>query len=245
MSFTDILYTLQPVSLTELNGRAELMHRSDRKFIFPRKALTSLLQWATADYQALDIDGVRDFEYHTRYYDTPNLLFYHEHQRGRNRRLKVREREYAESGLRFIEVKQRTLSGRTLKFREPMEDLAGSDGFLEDKSGFHATDLIPTLDCQYHRITLLHKRNSEKITLDYGLSFSRENSNAAFSQILIVEVKSQRHQDSGFRTIAREWGVREGGMSKYCMGVLSLYPGIKHHYFKRPLAAILKINENG
>lgn len=100
---------------------------------------------------------------------------------------------------------------------------------------------------RYTRITLLHKQKNEKVTLDFGITWGdprAEADNSAivpFENVIIAEVKSTNLHFNTFQGIAKKHGIREGSLSKYCLGCLTIYPTIKHNRFKQTYQHILKL----
>jgi hypothetical protein len=147
--------------------------------------------------------------------------------------------------LSFIEVKQKTKKGNTNKYRQEAVSLESAASFLQSHISLDYTQLIPTLENKYRRITLLHKKNEEKVTIDINLNFASEKNNIAFNQIAIAEVKSESYSGTDFSKIMKSLGVREGGMSKYCMGMIALGIPVRHNLFNQSYKQILKKNTDG
>jgi hypothetical protein len=59
--------------------------------------------------------------------------------------------------------------------------------------------------------------------------------------LIIAEVKSTNLHFNTFQGIAKKLGIREGSLSKYCLGTLAVYPGIKQNQFKQTYKHILSI----
>ncbi len=108
---------LAPVSLDELNDRAELTTRRDRKYLVPLEVLPSVLEAVGPLCRALEIDGRREFAYDTMYYDSPERRSFLDTARRRPFRHKIRTRRYVDSRRNWLEVKQRSRRGITVKHR--------------------------------------------------------------------------------------------------------------------------------
>ena len=78
----------------------KLMNRTDTKFVFEYSLLQKVLNEIKDHYYVLNIDGVRLNAYRSLYFDTDDFKFYFDHHNGKNR-IKVRYREYMDSGLCF------------------------------------------------------------------------------------------------------------------------------------------------
>ena len=237
--------------MADLMERAELMDRNDRKFVFHRTLLSEILRDCMSQYRVLEMQGKRYFDYETEYFDTPDQQFYLQHHRGKANRYKIRRRKYGSTGEEYIELKHKTHKGNTQKHRVLGNRLEQATELLQ--SHIDQTligQLIPTLLVHYQRITLLHIEKNEKVTLDFALEWSHPNSDyrdpgnvdhRSFSQIVIAEVKSTNLHFNTFQQIAKKHGIREGSMSKYCMGCMAVYPQIKHNRFKQTYKQILSI----
>ena len=112
----EIISSFDSISLDDMSG-IRLMNRTDTKFITTKDRLEELLKKAKSQYWMQDIDGMRNMPYFTRYFDTPECQMYISHQNGKKTRQKVRVRSYVNSGLAFIEVKNKNNHGRTKKKR--------------------------------------------------------------------------------------------------------------------------------
>jgi len=236
---------LDPVGLDELGG-AELMDRFDAKHLVSASIFAAILDAAREDYRILEVRGMRVSEYITIYYDTPARDLYLAHHRGRLPRYKVRTRCYASTGARFLEVKRRDGQGRTRKARLPWgdPDMAPLSSLLREpllgvERAVSLDRLEPAVEIRYHRITLVHRKAPERVTLDLGLSFAVPSGSRAQSVLVqttlpgvgIIEVKQERRWSSPVSQVLRELGVRPTRVSKYCLALATLDPSLKHNRF--------------
>lgn len=242
----DILQLFDPISLSYLQDKALLLNRKDLKFIFPKTVLNLVLEDCLQDYQILKINNTCLFQYKSSYLDTKGLDLYFDHHRGKGNRYKIREREYIQSQLRYIEVKYKTNKNQTIKIRQSISNQANIGNFINDNTGFSATDLYTSLNLEYTRITLLNKINKEKVTLDLNLKCYQEDSNVIFyDNIVIAEVKSEQIISLKFNEIMKKYSIRSSSFSKYCLGIVSLNPKLKQNNFKMMYNQIIKVNSNG
>ena len=109
-----ILSSFDSISLNEMD-EVKLMNRTDTKFIFEYSLLQKVLNEIKDHYYVLNIDGVRLNAYRSLYFDTDDFKFYFDHHNGKKSRIKVRYREYMDSGLCFLEVKKKIIKARLLK----------------------------------------------------------------------------------------------------------------------------------
>ena len=243
--YSVILNQYETVSLEYLNERALLQNRIDKKFVLPFATLTKILQECKNEYYVLNIDGNCIFDYTNLYYDTPGLKYYHQHHSGRANRYKIRERIYENSGSQFIEVKQKKSNGKTYKYRVASENFEQSLEFLNQFSDINSTKLINTLKNNFKRITLLHKSKVEKVTIDFNINFEIGADLISYDNILIAEIKTENNSNIDFCKIMKSYSVREGALSKYCLGMISLNNNIKHNNFKYLFSKIKKQDLNG
>ncbi len=249
----------ETISLADL-GHARLMNRTDTKFLLPARQLPSLLDALRADYRWLDVDGYRLCPYETLYYDTPDLRLYHDHQAGRLNRYKIRQRRYVQSDLAFTEVKHKTPKRRTVKTRIPYAGPVTfgttgihttiSSGGLDPASRafvqqvtrtdtlarpFDPAGLRPVLWVGYTRLTLVHGSTAERVTFDLNLTFRDAHGQVSYPELVIAELKQDAQQTSAFSALMRQQHRRPGGLSKYCLGLISLDPTLKQNRFKPKL----------
>jgi hypothetical protein len=232
------LAALEGVELEDLR----LTPTSDRfetKFVGPTGALGPLLDaCGETGYRVLRINGAAVQRYHTAYYDTADLAFYHAHHAGRAVRIKVRTRRYEATGARFIEVKHRQSSGRTLKFRAPLTgDIDGpiaASQLLppEARPLVEGTAARPVLHMVFDRITLASPTLDERVTIDLRLGAETEDRRVALDGPVFVEAKQYRRRMPAFHKAMAAPRPREQPASKYCVAVALLYPAHKHNGFK-------------
>ncbi|MEZ4905966.1 MAG: polyphosphate polymerase domain-containing protein [Spirosomataceae bacterium] len=228
----------EPISLSEMDT-VKLLNRTDTKYLFANELLPDLLERLRPHYQMLEINGRRGADYQTLYFDTPQLELYHAHQSGRLNRYKIRQRSYVNTGLKFTEIKHKNNKGRTIKTRLeqelPLGDLQQPClyDFLTQGIPHSPNDLKPILWVDYTRLTLVNLQTNERVTLDLNLTFRNQYQQIGPFQVVIAEVKQDKAGGSFFARLMKEHHIREGGISKYCLGVLSLYPNVKQNRFKR------------
>ncbi len=233
-----------PVSLDEMDA-VKLMDRIDMKFILPFKQFTGILPQLVNNYKVLTIDGNQVFSYQTDYYDTPDLNMFYDHHNGRLTRYKVRQREYIESKLSFLEVKFRTNKGRILKDRikYQIHDDKSFSGFVEKHTPYSPGTLSCEVVNHFNRFTLVDHGMRERVTSDFNISFTDKSQNISLNGLVIVELK-QAHADktSLIYQILRNNHIRPSSISKYCIGVSLLKDKTKNNNFKHTLLQINKLS---
>lgn len=241
----DTIKYLEPVSLDEMK-RVALMNRFDTKFICHRRHLVPILEKLKEAYKVLEIEGKRISDYKNQYFDTQKLKFYTDHHNGKGHRTKVRMRTYADTGLSYIEVKQKDNKGRTRKTRK---QIAGFTSILSDECLDFVGAMTPVevthtsvLFNQFNRITLVNNRLQERITLDFNLSFKSDKVAIEYPKLAIIEVKQPRlSRSSAIFKCLKSLRINPYRISKYCMGISSLRADAKTNLYKEKLRKINKI----
>jgi len=238
----------KPCWLEDL-GETALMDRTDTKFVLPLNLGLQALTEMQAHYQVLEIDGQRLQPYNTLYFDTPDYYFYHEHLRCRTDRYKLRVRTYLVNDLTFLEIKQRTNQGRTVKERIQLDSFwsmldAEALGWAVERLPAAAWPLEPVLNNQFYRILLINPEKAERITLDFELQFSDRTHKVDSGSLVVAEVKRKScHEDSMFINWLHSAHQRQSSFSKYCLGLALLNPGIGHNSLKPNLIKLQKMQE--
>ncbi|WP_430896620.1 MULTISPECIES: polyphosphate polymerase domain-containing protein [unclassified Paraflavitalea] len=232
-------------NLEKINQSALLQSRMDYKFTCPTFIMEELLDLLKNEYEILAINNHRFFTYQTTYFDTPNLFTYHEHQRQKAHRFKIRYRNYVETATSMLEVKWKNAKGKTSKSRLQVEelpmDLGVHTNFFESNGIFNTHTFQARINVSYQRISLIHKTGTEKVTLDFNLEASDPVQKIHFPELMIVEVKAPGKMEAVSLPYLKKLGQREGGLSKYCLGTIALNPQIKHNLFKPLYSKILKL----
>jgi len=237
-----ILNNFDSISLNQL-GNAKLMDRTDTKFIFHYNELPSILNDLKLHYKCLEIEGVINSTYETLYFDTINNLQYIQHHNGKANRYKIRFRNYIESKIGYLEIKLKSNKDRTIKTRikSKLEDSLTETQkiFIESNSNLNPELLIPKVWINYKRICLVSKTSNERLTLDTNLEIINGSKNILLDKLVIAEVKREGKNHSHFIDTVKRHSVREGGISKYCLGIALTTKNIKTNRFKEKL---IKIN---
>lgn len=233
-------------SLRDLD-KASLMNRVDTKFLVPAKRLPDLLEQLSGDFTALEIDGKRAFRYQSTYFDTAEYKFYLQHHNGQLNRHKVRVRTYLDSDQQFLEIKFKNNKQRTIKRRikvkgEPEQVVAESIEFLAGAGLPNNIVLAPSLTNRYQRLALASEARGERLTIDFNIEnvcHAYNGARAQFAGLAILELKQARvNRTSPFFALARTYGLRPSGFSKYCMGMSATLHStqvVKTNRFKRIL----------
>ena len=233
------------------------MNRIDTKFAVPLSMLPAILDAAQKDYYAQEIDGKRIATYDTMYYDTESLDMYVRHHDKQLVRQKIRVRQYVESQLTFLEIKRKINKGRTKKkriavpgfdiqgstFGESKKELWSVEDFIAAKSRYQWSELSPHLSTKFHRITLVNKAKTERLTIDMDLLWTNvvSGEKKTFNDLVIIELKRDGNVPSHMTDIMLDLRVHPFKISKYCIGIALTTPDIKKNRFKNKIRTIEKM----
>ena len=242
---SSLLTTFEPISLCEMDG-VKLMDRTDTKFILRLDQLLLVIAEVTQNYRALEVNGSRMSKYETLYYDTTDLQLYHKHQNRKLNRYKIRARNYVESDLNFFEIKFKNNKGRTIKDRIKISKLTKNleqkeRDLLFEKTGIRFSEIEPQIWVNYNRTTLVSTTSCERVTIDTGLHFIKDQETVRYDKLVIVEVKQERATGSPIIEALKKYSIREGSLSKYCLAIMTMIPGIKQNNFKLNKLTINKL----
>ncbi len=241
---TRILDEFNSITLSEMD-EVKLMNRTDTKFVFKRSDLAEILGVLKKEYRVLNVENHLVSSYKTLYYDTPDFKFFMDHHNGRGNRFKVRIRNYIESDLYFLEIKNK-YKERTIKSRISVEAFELQ---LSEKSASYVhrvmgeeTILEAKLWNGFERISLVNIESKERLTFDLGITFTWEDVNHSLEHVVIAELKQEKaNRESVFYSLMKKSGIRPSGLSKYCIGAVALYPNLKYNNFKEKLILIDKL----
>ncbi|MGB0883775.1 MAG: polyphosphate polymerase domain-containing protein [Flavobacteriales bacterium] len=242
MSIQNQINTFSSISLAEMNEVA-LMKRTDTKFVIPIAKLAPILESVSDQYRVLEISGNRIMTYKSLYFDSPENQFYNDHHNARPNRTKVRIRNYVESDLFFLEIKQKNNKGETDKSRIRIEDFethlsANSKTFIKETTAKDHT-LIATLWNGFKRITLVNIQNKERITIDFDIYYQSDEKKVLYDKLVVVEVKQRAYnRHTPIVSVLKTFRFYPYSISKYCIGMLSLYKNLKYNRFKQKLFKI-------
>ena len=243
---TELINKFAPISLEQMSG-VKLMNRTDTKFVTTTDRLRLLLQMARKDYFVQEIDGERNLEYDTTYFDTTAFDMYNQHQWNHTNRQKIRFRTYCISGLQFMEVKTKNNHGRTKKKRIEVTDMNLHDQTKRDFLGttlrYGVDTLIPHMHNHFSRITLVNKAKTERLTIDSALRFHNmlTDTDCNMDNLVIIELKRDGLIYSPVLEMLRQLRIHPHGFSKYCMGAALTNQQLPVNRFKCKLIEINKI----
>jgi hypothetical protein len=244
---SETLTSFSPISLDDMDN-VRLMNRTDIKYMISVSQVPDILTRMNGNYKALEINGSREFSYHTTYLDSPDYMFFNQHVTGKLSRNKVRFRKYETTGKTFLEVKKKTNTNRTLKWR--IENNLAPDGTYNTEArdfiGQHIPqrplELKPVLITVFKRATFVSSDVCERITLDYNISYTgTDGRNAGFPSVAVIEIKKDKFINrSRMTNILKESAVYPTAFSKYCIGTAFFNTQLRNNILKPRL---LKINK--
>jgi len=246
------LLKFQAHDLADLSN-AVLMERVDTKYLLPIAQLDGLLAALTAHCTVLSVDERRISYYQNSYFDSKDFQYYRAHHNGALNRYKVRCRTYADQKNSYLEVKLKNNKQRTIKHRIPVSQvnvqvLAQQRDFLQQYGITSVGQLISVQQCDYHRIAFANEKSSERLTIDFNLSFAEPDSEQQFhiENLAIIELKQNTlNRNSTLFKLLKSHQLRMCKFSKYCIGLNLLKPNnIKHNRFKETLLTMKKMSHN-
>ncbi len=224
-----------------------LMERIDRKFPFHVSQIGEILEGLDEDFFVLEAAGDIVSPYETLYFDTEDMRFYNDHQRGLENRMKIRYRSYPKTRAHFLEIKRKNNKSETSKDRVIVSD--SEFPFSQEASNFlHqyvdgdlVDDLRPTVHISYNRLAFIGKDFNERFSIDFDIRFETGDACGNFKNLAIAEIKQANYRTTDVVRHFRKKGLYESGLSKYCMALATLQPNLKSGNFKLGLRKIKKI----
>ena len=250
---SDILLSFPPISLEEMKA-VKLMNRIDTKYLVDRERLPEILSRLTGHFYVQELAGRRIAHYHTLYYDTPDVQMYHVHHAGKLHRQKLRARIYCDTDTAFCEIKTKNNKKRTKKkrvelaltdFGNMLENSEIRD-FVSQKLWYAPELLVPQVENEFDRITLVNMGKTERLTIDMDIHFRNRytQKNAEVPHLVIVELKQDGNIPSYFKQVLLDMRIHPYRISKYCLGTMLTNPDVKMNRFKKKLRYIDKLHSN-
>ncbi len=244
-----LLNSMTPITLEQMSD-IRLMNRLDTKYVASKEQLVQLLGLVQEKYYVQETLDNRIIPYLTTYYDTDDHAMYTMHHNRRAKRMKVRVRTYVQSNDTFLEVKNKNNHGRTKKKRiavPSQDDFRNTEGareLVQKKTRLNLDNLNAVVRNQFHRVTLVNKGKTERLTIDFNISFHNfETSNDhGTDQLVIIELKRDGNVYSPVCNLLRDIHVHPTGFSKCCIGMALTDPSLKQNNFKPKLRKLEKIN---
>lgn len=222
---------------------ADLQTRIDRKYLIPTAGFIELIARLDGRMDVLQIGGRRVFDYESVYFDTPDLLAYHQHAHGRRRRFKVRTRTYLNTAETVLEVKTEGGREETIKHRYPYgladryQMTAPARHIVADRldDPTIAHRLQESMLNQYRRATLVDPTTGSRMTCDVDLVFHGQHRHRAGPEDLILIESKTAGAAAPADTLLWRLGHRPAAISKYCVGLALLHPHLPANRWNRTL----------
>ena len=240
---------LPPITLKEMSS-IRLMNRTDQKYLTNVDTLKQLLLLTVGSYYSQEIADHGVSPYATTYWDDPvTHCLFRQHETGRKPRQKIRVRTYLSSNITFLEVKKKDNHGKTAKKRVEVPSLesvmhkgAGSD-FVKQQTGLQMHDLAPAVGNRFNRITLVNFAKTERLTIDFGISFYNyaTDERASMDNIVVIELKRDGRCPSPIIPLLRQLRIKPAGFSKYCIGASVTDSSLRINRFKKRLIRVNKV----
>lgn len=237
-----IIDSLARVAPDELNARAALLVRNDRKYIVAPQLIAEVIASLHPRVRALDVNERRRFPYESLYFDTLTWHSYLFTARRRPDRFKVRTRAYLHTGRCALEVKVKNGRGQTVKHRIDY-DLAArqrldsrAHAFLGEFTQVRrfAALLVPAVTTSYERTTLLID-GASRATIDFGVHATTPDGRAlTLGDAVVVETKSLGAASALDRELWSR-GVRPATLSKFGTGLAAHHPELPANKWHRTL----------
>lgn len=224
-----------------------LMERVDRKFPFHVSRIGEVLKGLEGDFFVLEAAGDVISPYETLYFDTEDMRFYNDHQRGVKNRMKIRYRSYPKTQAHFLEIKRKNNKSQTSKERVIVSNSLfpfpkeASEFLRENVAAGIVDDLRPTVRIFYNRLAFIEKNFNERFSIDFEVHFETEHACGKFQNLAIAEIKQANYRTTDVVRHFRRKGLQESSMSKYCLSLATLQPNLKSGTFKPVLRKIQKI----
>jgi hypothetical protein len=246
------------INLEELESSASFMTRIDTKYLLHAKDINQVIEQFKTKYFILSIQWHYMFKYDNVYMDTNHYDLYYHHEKGMEKRIKVRTRYYVESDLAFFEFKQKEWDV-TRKFRYKI-DSSHRHQMTDNDQRFYASIyqsidtkapkhvLHPSLVVSFQRVTIVSKKNDERLTIDFNLTFSDprhpKKNPIKLDNVIIVESKSSSTKTYSHK-LMRKYGIRPAKWcSKYWFGLIMYKNVTSRNHFTDSLTTIKTITKD-
>lgn len=242
--------SMRSITLEEMSS-VKLMNRLDTKYVLTEEEAMTLLDSAVAQGYRIQIIGdIRAARYSTLYYDTSEREMYISHHNRVLTRQKIRTRHYADTADTYLEVKNKSNRGRTMKQRIRIPQSSYADifncgeaiTFLAQRTKYSPVVLSPALATYFTRITIVNPTLNERVTLDLNLKYEdlRSGRYAEIMGMVILEIKHEKGCCSAIKDILLSMRLNPFKVSKYCIGTALTVDGIKSNRMKEKLRTIEK-----
>lgn len=212
---------MNTISLDEVKN-IKLLNRIDKKYIINFEQFCNLAEFIEKNYYILKGDDNNYLlKYKSIYFDTEKLSMFIDHENRKENRQKLRIREYS-NGDKYLEIKTKSNENFTKKIRVELEDynIHTYTDWINKNLEYSENILKPTLEIVFYRLTLINKDKTERITIDFGISFNNYITNKIEKiEEIVVEVKKLSEDKTDFEKELNRLNIEETKFSKYHIGI--------------------------
>jgi len=201
--------------------KIKLFSRIDKKYIIDYEQFCQLSNYINDNYYILVDNDNFLLKYKSIYFDTEKLSMFIDHENRKENRQKLRIREYS-NGDKYLEIKTKSNENFTKKIRVELEDynIHTYTDWINKNLEYSENILKPTLEIVFHRLTLINKDKTERITIDFGISFNNYITNKKEKiKEIVVEVKKLSEDKTDFEKELNRLNIEETKFSKYHIGI--------------------------
>jgi hypothetical protein len=239
------LQEFEEISLESMD-KVRLLNRFDSKYCLHASQLQTILKEICNDYYVLKIGRTAQQSYRSVYFDTPDNFFYISHHNGKANRIKIRKREYVNSGICFLEIKSKSNKSKTFKKRIPTLSLSSKltpseKQFISGTLNCNIENLAVKLKNSFNRITLVNKNFDERCTIDINIAFPITGKSFLLDDLVVIELKQGTlNMNSKLANTLKQQRIFDTGFSKYCIGRALTEKNLKRNMFKPNILKIAK-----
>jgi len=209
------------ISLQEAKD-IKLMNRIDKKYIIDFNQFCSLSNYIEDNYYIV-VNEKDEYllKYKSIYFDTNSFEMYNDHENKVKNRQKIRIREYS-NGDKYLEIKTKKSEDFTKKIRIELEDynIDSYTDWINKNLKYSTSELKPKIEINFYRLTLINKDKTERITIDFGLSFKNYITKKELKiKEIIIEVKKTYEENTSFENELNKFDIYPSKFSKYHIGI--------------------------
>lgn len=209
------------ISLQEAKD-IKLMNRIDKKYIIDFNQFCSLSNYIEDNYYIV-VNEKDEYllKYKSIYFDTNSFEMYNDHENKVKNRQKIRIREYS-NGDKYLEIKTKKSEDFTKKIRVELEDynIDSYTDWINKNLKYSTSELKPKIEIDFYRLTLINKDKTERITIDFGLSFKNYITKKELKiKEIIIEVKKTYEENTSFENELNKFDIYPSKFSKYHIGI--------------------------
>lgn len=209
------------ISLQEAKD-IKLMNRIDKKYIINFNQFCSLSNYIEDNYYIV-VNEKDEYllKYKSIYFDTNSFEMYNDHENKVKNRQKIRIREYS-NGDKYLEIKTKKSEDFTKKIRIELKDynIDSYTDWINKNLKYSTSELKPKIEIDFYRLTLINKDKTERITIDFELTFKNYITKKELKiKEIIIEVKKTYEENTSFENELNKFDIYPSKFSKYHIGI--------------------------